>query len=419
MFSEPSTHNDSSMLLVLPVPFRREGEVLLFEEQACNGLDRWAEHFSQITVAAPVLPETIAASETTIRWRDTRALEHSARMTFMPLPWAYSMRDFVRTYGPTMELLRGVMARSTYLQFAIGGLMGDWAAAAAREAAKAGRKYAIHTDRVEHEVLLQVSRGQSLPRRLKAKIIAELMRRYHAAIIARCSLGLWHGDDCFRAYAPLCLAENRLIHDVHTKPEDAIRPRRLEEKIASLAEAAQIKVVYAGRIDPMKAPLEWLQAIAVARDLGAPLHAVWYGDGKLRGEAEAAIARLGLSGVVTFPGFLANRPQLLSALREAHLMLFTHVTPESPRCLLEALTSGTPIVGYENAYAADLIETMGGGSLVPVHDSSGLGRRLALLAADRVALAKLIREAAKNGSRFNDAAVFKERSDLIKEFCQL
>jgi glycosyltransferase involved in cell wall biosynthesis len=410
------------MFLVLPVPFRREGGELLFEEQACNGLDRWADNFLHLTVAAPVLPESIAQGETTMRWRDTKTLEHAERMTLIALPWAYSLRDFLRDYGRIAKLLRDEIARSRYLQFAIGGLIGDWAAVAAREAAKAGRKYAIHTDRVEHEVLLEVSRDQGWPRRAKATLIAALMKRYHAAIIKRCSLGLWHGNDCFRAYAPLCPAENRLIHDVHTKPQDAITRASLEEKIAGLESAARIETVYAGRIDPMKAPLDWLHAISVARDLGAPIHAVWYGDGKLRAEAEECMNRLKLSDFVSFPGFLADRQKLLSAMRSAHLMLFTHVTPESPRCLLEALISGTPIIGYDNAYAQDLLDTgdgkaSGGGSLVPIHDSNALGRRLAELAADRTTLTLLIREAAKNGERFNDAAVFMERSEFIKQYC--
>ena len=38
---------DSSMLLVLPVPFRRRGDALLFEAQACNGIAKWADNFDR------------------------------------------------------------------------------------------------------------------------------------------------------------------------------------------------------------------------------------------------------------------------------------------------------------------------------------------------------------------------------------
>ena len=46
-----------SMLLVLPVAYRRRGNQLLFESQACNGLNRCGRQFFQrCVVAAPVMP---------------------------------------------------------------------------------------------------------------------------------------------------------------------------------------------------------------------------------------------------------------------------------------------------------------------------------------------------------------------------
>jgi hypothetical protein len=35
----------------------------LFESQACNGLERWADNFESVIVAAPVIPEEIAENE--------------------------------------------------------------------------------------------------------------------------------------------------------------------------------------------------------------------------------------------------------------------------------------------------------------------------------------------------------------------
>lgn len=404
------------MLLVLPVPFRRIDGVLHFEEQACNGLNRWSDSFAHVVVAAPVIPEYLAADNPTILWKPASEIASRGSLTFVELPWAYSPRVFLSHYKPVRQILRERIQRSGYLQFAIGGLVGDWAAVACLEAIRQRRRFAIHTDRVEHEVLLEVTKTASFPRRLKARLIAALMKPYHRRLIRKCSLGLWHGSDCYHAYSPWC-RENHLIHDVHTRPEDAIDHATLDAKLAGIASAPAIRVCYAGRLDPMKAPLDWLKAIAIARDTGARIEAVWFGEGSLRGEAEAEIRRLKLEDTVRLPGFLSNRAQLLGELRAAHLMAFTHVTPESPRCLLESLISGTPIVGYENKFATDLTTGYGGGSFVPIHDWKNLGRRIAALAADRDKLRDLIREAAHNGSRFNDAAVFAERSELIRRFC--
>jgi glycosyltransferase involved in cell wall biosynthesis len=249
---------------------------------------------------------------------------------------------------------------------------------------------------------------------LKAQLVGRSMRAYHRGIIRGCALGLWHGSDCFLAYSPWA-RENHLIHDIHLKPADAIPAPALAAKQQSAARD-RLRIAYAGRLDPMKAPLDWLRALGVARDLGAEFEAVWLGDGPLHHDFQACLDQLGLRGRVRAPGFIAERATLLAELRRAHVFVFTHVTPESPRCLLEALVSGTPIVGYQSAYAEELTVARGGGAFVPLGDWQALGAKVAQLAVDRSRLAGLIAEAAENGSRFNDEAVFRERCELIRKY---
>ncbi len=403
------------MYLVLPVPFRMQDGALYVEAQASNGLDRWADNFAHVTVAAPVVPEELVGSLAGVRWLPVAGLEHAARITCQPLPWAYSPRTYFKVKAATVLAMRAEIERAEHLQFAIGGLVGDWAAVAALEAKQMGRKYAVHTDRVEHEVMRRTAAGLGLARRLKIALEAPLMERLHRQAIEGASLGLWHGEECFRAYSPWC-GENHLIHDVHTKAADLISASELEGKLAELMTAPVLRICYTGRLDPMKAPLEWLGAVAAARNAGAAIEATWFGEGAMLGEAQAACARLGLGGVVRFGGFVADRAALLAEVRRAHVLMFTHVTPESPRNLLEALVCGTPIVGYANPYASDLLQGLGGGELVPVHDFAGLGRVVAGLAGDRARLGGMVKAAAENGRRFSDAAVFAERSGLVKQF---
>lgn len=400
------------MLLVLPVPFRLAENRLLIEAQACNGLNRWADNFEHVVAAAPVMPEAVAQTEKTISW-ETADTGLGQRITCIPLPWAYGLKDFIRAYPSCRRLLAGEVRRCEYLQFAIGGLVGDWAAVAATEAKKQGRQYAIHTDRVESQVLRKLAGSVSGPRAWKKIVEAKLMDRYHRSLIRNCSAGLWHGQECYSAYSPWC-RNNYLIHDVHTKPSDAISSSRLESKLKDLDSAAELRIVYAGRMAEMKAPIEWIKAIAHARDQGIAVRATWYGDGELRPQMEAELATLKLNNLVNLTGFVTDRQILLEGLRDAHIMLFTHVTPESPRCLLEALISGTAIVGYDNPFARDLTANRGGGSFVPMHNWAALGDRIAELANSRGQVRQLITEAAANGSRFNDQSVFHERSLIVK-----
>src|SRR5216684_716002 len=138
-----------SMLLVVPVPFRVSEEgTLLAEQQASNGLERWAENFDRMIVAAPIIPESMLVGRG-FRWVSTESLPSRARIDFVRLPWAYRPDHFVRAWRPTRRVLAGLIPRAEYLQFAIGGLFGDWGCVAALEAARQGRRFAIHADRVE------------------------------------------------------------------------------------------------------------------------------------------------------------------------------------------------------------------------------------------------------------------------------
>lgn len=412
--AKPSLSEDG-LLLVLPVPFKQLADGrLLCEEQATNGIDQWADHFSHVTVAAPVLVGELRHNASTVLWRDPVTLQHRDRISLVPLPMAYAPFAFAASFTRSKRILLEHITRNRYLSFGIGGLIGDWAALGARLAQSRGLPYSIHTDRVEHELLFQLARQKSSLQKLKAQIVGRLMRAYHQGIISGCALGLWHGGDCFLAYSPWA-RENHLIHDIHLKPADAIPAAALAAKLQSAAKG-RLRIAYAGRMDAMKAPIDWLHALRAARDLGAEFEALWLGDGPLYNDFHACREQLGLGNHVRAPGFFSERAGLLAELRNAHLFLFTHITPESPRCLLEALVSGSPIVGYQSAYTAELTAVRGGGAYVPLGDWQTLGAKIAELARDRSRLAGLIVEAAANGSRFNDETVFHERSELIRRY---
>ena len=412
--AQPSLSEDG-ILIVLPVPFKKlaDGQ-LLCEEQATNGIDQWAENFSHVTVAAPVLSEDEQHGASTVLWRDPETLRHGDKVTLVPLPSAYTPLAFATSFARTRQVLLQHITRNRYLSFGIGGLIGDWAALGARLAQSRKLRYSIHTDRVEHQLLFKLASEKPLLRRLKAQLVGRSMRAYHRGIIRGCALGLWHGSDCFLAYSPWA-RENHLIHDIHLKPTDVIPASELAAKQQS-ATRGRLRIAYAGRLDPMKAPLDWLRALGAARDLGADFEAVWLGDGPLHDDFHASLDQLGLRDHVRAPGFISERATLIAELRRAHIFAFTHVTPESPRCLLEALVSASPIVGYQSAFAEELTAGRGGGDYVPLGDWQALGAKIAELANNLSRLAGLIADAAENGSRFNDEAVFRERSLLIRRY---
>jgi glycosyltransferase involved in cell wall biosynthesis len=94
--------------------------------------------------------------------------------------------------------------------------------------------------------------------------------------------------------------------------------------------------------------------------------------------------------------------------------VFCHNTPESPRCLLESLMSGVPLVGYSSAFAQDLVAADGGGDFVPIGDVAGLAAAIAHQARDTALRHQNTLAARRSGERFSDEAVFAHRSELIK-----
>lgn len=408
------TSSSESVLLVTAVPLRRRHGRISLDDQTCDGLERWGQHFDRVVYAGiEEQPGREEGSSTT--WREIRDLTCADRITMVPLPNAYRVQDFSSHYGSTRALLGEMIGRSRYLCFTLGALVGDWGGVAALEAMAQRRDYAVWFDRVEHEVVRRTLGGMRLRRRVKEYVSLPLMVRYHRHLIRRSALGLFQGQDCFQAYAahsrrPFC------VYDTHLMQEDMIGASDLAAKSAAIEGGAPLRLVYVGRASAMKGPFDWLDAVAGARRAGVRLTATWFGDGPLLEEMRAGIASRGIADCVTLAGFEGDRSRLLRAMREAHLFLFCHTTPESPRCLLESLACGTPLVGYGSPYSEDIAGRDGAGALSPMNDPEALSRLVVGLDRDRAGLADRVRVAARVGSRFDAAALYGRRADLLKRY---
>jgi glycosyltransferase involved in cell wall biosynthesis len=206
-----------------------------------------------------------------------------------------------------------------------------------------------------------------------------------------------------------------LVHDIHLKPEDRIDAEAMREKARRVRSGEPLRLVYAGRAVAIKGPFEWLRAMADLKGRGVRFHARWLGDGPLLEEMKRELDRLGLGGHVELLGFVADREAVSQALRDADLFVFCHKTLESPRCLIEAMIAACPIVGYDSAYPRDLLAGAGDELLTPLGDPAALTRRIAELDENREALGSLIERVYDLGGSYSDVAVFRHRSDLIKE----
>jgi len=398
------------LVLYAPVPVFRQGQALFIERQAVNGLRLWSRHFDQVTV---VMPEKSGPRPD--GWMPlAEALAPLPGVRLETVPSAYSPHEFLRSWPHHHRRLRALIAEGDFLSFAIGGLFGDWGAVCAVEALRMGKRFAIWTDRVESDVLRQSREWGGWKQQLKSRFYRRPMAWLERALISRADLGLFHGRETFDAYAGFS-RNPHLVHDIHISGRDHIAPAALQRQLSAL-EHRPLRLVYAGRAEGMKGPMDWITVLERLAVLKVPFEAEWLGDGSCLEAMRARLARAGLQDRVQLPGFVEDHAEVRARLQRADLFLFCHKTAESPRCLIEALTVATPIIGYDGAFARDLISTHGGGMLVPRDDTRGLAQGLAALSADRAALARLTTRAQADAAPFTDEKVFAHRCDLIRTY---
>lgn len=402
-----------SVLFVTAVRLRRGPQGLQIDDQTAAGLCRWAEHFRHVTFGG-ILIEREKEEQTSVTWIDVKDLACHDRLSFVELPFAYRITSFFKQYRATRRRLAEEIRKADHLCFTLGYLFGDWAGVAALEAISQNRRYAAWIDRVEHDILRNEFSSFSFPRRMKERLTIPVMIAYHRYLTRRSAVGLFQGRDTYNAYARYSSNPN-VIYDVHTQKTDRIPAAELQAKLDRIVSGGPLRICYAGRMAPMKGPEDWIDAIGHAIGAGVPLKARWLGDGPLFDKTKANVHEKGLDGGIVLEGYVSDRATLFSALRDSDLFVFCHKTPESPRCLIEALVCGCPIVGYRSAYPEGLVEE-GGGVMTPPHDPKALGQVIADLDANRPALAELVRQAARAGERFDEETVYAHRARLVSDF---
>jgi glycosyltransferase involved in cell wall biosynthesis len=391
------------LLLVLPIQaYHFEGRIFI-DRQACNGLRLWLENFAEVVVACPTYNGKPPSDRSPID-----EVVGANRLSFVQLPVAYTPLRFFLVLRRTAITLERQISASKYLHFAIGGLWGDWAAIACLLAAASGRRVAVWTDRVESAVAAFNAGSKRGFKRAYARSCAFAIKYFERHVIRRCAVGLFHGMDCYSSYARYC-RDPFLVHDIHLDEEDRIDETELGQRLRR--RGGPLRVAYAGRVHIEKGVFDWIEALSLSRAAGLEFRAVWFGEGPELSSARQLVVKRDLDDCISFPGAMQNHRELIRELKNFDVFVFCHLTPESPRCLIEALICGLPIIGYDSPYQRDLIRHNGGGILTKMGDPALIAKSLAAFLRDR---GILTRAARKDGAAFTAREVFKHRSELIR-----
>jgi glycosyltransferase involved in cell wall biosynthesis len=136
-------------------------------------------------------------------------------------------------------------------------------------------------------------------------------------------------------------------------------------------------VGYIGQLIARKRVDTLIEAFAGLQDKSAVLFVI--GDGEQRGALEALANQLGLAGRVRFLGFRNDR---LDFLRGFDVLVLPSALEGIPRCLMEAMAAGVPVVGTRIPGISDLIEDGHTGLMFDLGSDDQLEERLTRLLLD-------------------------------------
>jgi glycosyltransferase involved in cell wall biosynthesis len=148
-------------------------------------------------------------------------------------------------------------------------------------------------------------------------------------------------------------------------------PRRRDRDAARLIHVASLNRV--------KDQGTLLRALAILAEGGVQFEMDIVGEDTLDGEVQALCERLGLSGKVTFHGFLPQQ-RVRQLVEAAHLMIHTSRHEAGPLAVLEAAVAGVPTVGTAVGHIVEW--SPGAARSVPVRDWESLATEIRRLLAD-------------------------------------
>lgn len=147
--------------------------------------------------------------------------------------------------------------------------------------------------------------------------------------------------------------------------------------------AGCLRLLSVGRIEPEKAPLLMVEALAeLERRRPGRYSLTWAGTGRLADAVRARAEELGISALVEMPGYVSYEPDLRRLYGQVHMLVHFTLTEGVPQVVLQAMAAGTPIVASDVGGVRAALDGGAAGLIVPPGDSPALVRAIEETAGD-------------------------------------
>lgn len=138
-------------------------------------------------------------------------------------------------------------------------------------------------------------------------------------------------------------------------------PEERKDKARSGFEEKRVELISVGRLVEKKGQVFQLQACSILRERGVSFHLTIIGEGPLRKELEAEIAKRGLEDVVSLPGAM-DPQEVAAAYAKAHVFLHTGVVDREgdrdglPNVIPEAFANRLVVIGSLTAGVLEAVK---------------------------------------------------------------
>lgn len=124
----------------------------------------------------------------------------------------------------------------------------------------------------------------------------------------------------------------------------------------------------------------FIRALEVAPELKASLRLLMIGDGPLRAQSQALLEQAGVTALAWLPG---ERNDVAEILRGLDCFVLPSLAEGVSNTILEAMSSGLPVIATDVGGNGELVEAGRSGELVPVGDVEAMAEKIVGYARDR------------------------------------
>jgi colanic acid/amylovoran biosynthesis glycosyltransferase len=205
-----------------------------------------------------------------------------------------------------------------------------------------------------------------------------------------------------------------LFFDTRVQESMLVTEDELSKRTDSLLKGEPLRLIFSGRLIPMKGADDLIRVAEALLKLGVPFHLTICGDGTLTDSIRAEITQRGLSDSVTYAGVLDFKRELVPLTKQKmDLFVCCHRSGDPSCTYTETMSCGVPIIGYANEAFQGIARESGTGWVVPRNRPERMAAKIARLNCDRQALAEAAFKSLQFAREHTFERTFRARIDHL------